>query len=79
MRSVPESCTSASCAPCTVNLFGALTNGSPVSFAISAAAASPKPGAAVNARAHRRAAERESVHALQRILNPLESSASMPA
>ena len=44
VRSVPDNCTRASCAPCTANLFGALTKGRPVSFAISAAAASPKPG-----------------------------------
>ena len=45
MRIVPENWTSASWAPCTVNLFGAVTKGSPVSLAISAAAASANPGA----------------------------------
>src|SRR5262249_55471214 len=45
VRSVPDSCTSASWAPCTVYLLGAVTNGRPVSLAISAAAASAKPGA----------------------------------
>src|SRR6266446_5832476 len=45
VRRVPESCTSASWAPWTVNLFGAVTKGRPVSLAISAAAASAKPGA----------------------------------
>jgi hypothetical protein len=47
VRSVPESCTSASWAPYTVNLFDALTKGRLVSIAISAAAASPNPGAAL--------------------------------
>ena len=44
---MPESCTSASWAPCTVNLFAALTKGRLVSLAMSAAAASPNPGAAL--------------------------------
>src|SRR5271157_1987692 len=47
VRNVPEGCTRASCAPCTVNLLGALMSGSSVSRAISAAAASAKPGAAL--------------------------------
>ncbi len=47
VRIVPENCTSASCAPCTANLLGALVNGRPVSLAISTAAASAKPGAAL--------------------------------
>jgi hypothetical protein len=47
VRKVPDTCTSASCAPCTLNFVGAFTKGSPVSLAISAAAASAKPGAAL--------------------------------
>ena len=72
MRSVPESCTSASCAPCTVNLLGAVTNGSPVKRAISAAAASAKPGCGVDAGADRRAAQRQPIDALQRIVEALQ-------
>src|SRR5215475_13372951 len=45
VRSVPESWTSASWEPWTVNLLGAVTKGRPVSLAIWAAAASAKPGA----------------------------------
>src|SRR5208283_1365937 len=45
VRNVPENCTRSSCALCTANLFGALTNGRPVSLAISAADDSPNPGA----------------------------------
>src|SRR5215510_9276871 len=45
VRSVPDSWTSASWAPWTVNLLGAETNGRPVRRAISLAAASANPGA----------------------------------
>src|SRR5215469_13154186 len=45
LRSVPESATKSSCAPCTANLLGALTNGNLASFAIWAEAAAPKSGA----------------------------------
>ena len=55
----------ASWAPCTVNLFGALTNGKLVSLAISPAAASAKPGAELIPVPHCGAAERQSVNSCQ--------------
>ena len=41
---VALNCTRSSCAPWTVNLFGAVTKGSPVSWAIWAATSLSKPG-----------------------------------
>ena len=46
-RRAPDSRTSASCAPCAAKRFGAGTNGRPVRRAISAIAASAKPGGAL--------------------------------
>src|SRR5215510_975986 len=45
VRRLPDNCTSASWAPWTVNLLGAVTKGRPESSAICSAAASAKPGA----------------------------------
>src|SRR6185295_13116664 len=72
VRSVPDSCTSASWAPCTANLFGAVTNGRPVSLAISAAASSAKPGAELISGAYCGAAERQSINTLQSHFDPLQ-------
>src|SRR5262244_1142164 len=54
VRSVPDSCTNASWAPCTVNLLGAVTKGR---FG--------KARCRVDARSHGRTAQRQAVHALQ--------------
>ena len=48
VASAPDVNTIASCAASAANLFGAETNGSPVSSAIFAAVASPNPGGAFN-------------------------------